>query len=119
MGKTLPLVPINQEHLRYLIATMLVYQQFCQRRTSPSEERQHTLLVLTFLIPKLHQGITPHEGEIPLLLTVDEVSIMKGGLTTMLDQLNRKPASRQIKQEITRLRKLRAMLDQHFSTTQD
>ncbi len=119
MSNALPFVPISQDLLQYLIAAMLVYQQYRQRKTPPSEERGHTLLVLTFLLPKLQCGIEPHEGDIPLLLTVDEVRVMKGGLTILLDQLNRKPASGKIKREMTRLKSLKTLLEQHFSTTQD
>lgn len=52
-------------------------------------------------------------------LTVDEVSVIKGGLTTMLYQLKRKPTSRHLTQEITRLKQLKTLFDQYFSTTQD
>ncbi len=119
MSDALPFVPISQEHITYLIAAMLVYQQYRQRKTPPSEEREYTLLILLFLLPKLQRGIEPHKGEIPLLLTVDDVRIIKGGLTMMIDQLNRKPTSRYITQEITRLKQLKTLFDKHFSTTQD
>lgn len=119
MDDALPVVPISPDHIAFLMAALLVYQQFRQRKTPPSEERRHTLSVLLFLLPKLQRGIEPHEGELPLWLTVDEVSVIKGGLTMMLDQLKRKPASRQITQEIARLKQLKTLFDQHFSTTQD
>jgi hypothetical protein len=119
MGKPLPQMPITPEHLTYLIAVMLVYQQYRQRKTPPTTEREHTLLVLTFLLPKLQRGIKPHEGELPLLLTVDEVHVMQSGLSMMLDSLKRKPASHAITQEITRLQQLKILFNQHFSITQD
>lgn len=119
MGDTLPLLPISQERLRYLLAAMLVYQQYRLKKTPPSEERRFTLLVLTFLIPKLQRGTEPHAEEMPLPLTVDEVRVMKGGLAMMLDRLNRKPASRDVKREIVRLKALKTSIEQTFSTTQD
>jgi hypothetical protein len=119
MSDALPFVPISPEQLQYLFAAMLVYQQYRLRKTPPSEERSYTLLVLTFLLPKLQRGIEPHEGEMPLLLTVDDVQVMKGGLTVIIDRLNRKSVPRKIKQKITHLKALKTMLEQNFSTTQD
>ena len=119
-----PMVPISLEHLSQLAAAMLVYEQFRRRKTPPSEERTHTLLVLAVLMPKLLYGAEPHEGDRPLPLTTDEVQVMKDGLATILDQLQRKPVRRgkQAKkraEEITKLEHLKQMLDEHFRTTQD
>lgn len=119
MSEALPLLPINQENLHYLLAAMLVYYQYRLRKTPPTNERRHTLLVLALLLPKLQCGTEPHEGNMPLLLTIDEVQVMKGGLAMLLDRLNLKPATRKVVQEIDRLRKLKTSLEQTFSTTQD
>jgi hypothetical protein len=119
MSETLPFLPISQDRLQYLLAAMLVYQQYRLKKTPSSEEQQHTLLILAFLIPKLQRGTEPHDGEMPLLLTVDEVRVIKGGLAMILDRLNRKPVSRQITQEITRLKMLQTTIAQSFLTAQD
>jgi hypothetical protein len=119
MSNALPLVPISQKRLNYLVATLLVYQQYRLRQTPPSEERRETLLVLTFLILKLQRGIEPHKGDLPLLLTVDEVCVMKSGFAMLIDCLNRRPVSYNITKEIAQLKELKTMLDQSFSTTQD
>lgn len=117
MGETLPQMPISPEHLSYLLAAMLVYQQYRQRKTLLTTERGHTLYVLRFLLPKLQRGLEPHEGELPLLLTVDEVCVIKGGLAIMLERLNHKPVSRPITQEITRMKQFKTLFEQHFPTT--
>lgn len=119
MEEILPSLPITPEYLAYLVAVMLVYQQYRQRRTPPSEEQQHTLLVLMFLLPKLQQGLEPHQGALTLLLTVDEVCVIKRGLATMLDHLKRRPASRKIAREIARLKQLKQSVERTFMTTQD
>lgn len=119
MADSLPLVPISPDRLSYLLAALLVYRQYRLRYTPQSEERSYTLLVLDALLPKLHCGIQPHEGEMPLWLTVDEVGVMKSGLSMLIERLKGKPASRSTREEITHLQELKTMLDQHFSSTQD
>jgi len=113
------MVPISQEQLKQLAGAMLVYKQFLQRRIPSSQQRARTQLVQTFLIPTLLAGLEPHEGEMPLLLTVDEVLVMKRGLAILSDQLKCKPATRSLTQEITHQEELKRMLDQHFRSTQD
>ncbi|MGH2478975.1 MAG: hypothetical protein ACRDHW_04900 [Ktedonobacteraceae bacterium] len=112
---TLPMVPISQDRLSYLLAALLVYRQHCTRKMSPSERRNTTLLVLAFLLPKLERGTHPAEGEAsPLWLTTAEVRVIQAGLATILDQLNHKPASPSIKQEMARLKDLKRLFEQHF-----
>jgi hypothetical protein len=119
MADTLPIVPIDQEPLQALIAALLVYQRYRLEKTPPTEERMRTLLILGFLIPKLYSGIGIHEGATPLWLTVDDVQVMKAGLATLLDNLNRKPLSAKIKKEMQRLKELKITIEQTFRTTQD
>lgn len=118
MGKV-PLVPISQDDLSYFIASLLVYQRYRREKTPPSQERDQALFVLALLIPKLQRGIEPQKGDLPLFLTVDEIQVMKGGLNTLLDLLNRRSSSARLKKEIARLKALKTLLDQHFVTTQD
>lgn len=119
MGETFPRVAISPEHLAYLISALLVYQHYRQCKTPPTDERAWTLLGLTFLLPKLQRGIEPHKDDLPLVLTVDEVRLIKGGLAMMLDHLQRKPATRTSMREMDRLRLLKKLFDESFSTTQD
>lgn len=63
MDNALPMVPISQDRLSYLIAALLVYRQYCTRKMPPSETRTSTLLILTFLLPKLECGVHLAEGE--------------------------------------------------------
>lgn len=119
MANPLPLVPISPDRLSYLLAALLVYQQFRLRKTPPSVERAYTLMVLESLLPRLGSGIREHEGDLPLLLTVDDVQVMKNALATLIDRLNRKPSSRASVKELTSLKELKNLLDQHFSETQD
>jgi hypothetical protein len=117
MSEPLPQMPITPEHLAYVLAAMLVYQQYLHRQTPPTPERAHTLSVLSLLLPKLQRGIEPHEGELPLWLTVDEVAVMKGGFTLMIDKLKRKPASQPMTREIERLKRLKTLFNQYFPIT--
>lgn len=118
MTDALPLVPISHDNLSYLLAAMLVYQQYRKKKTPPSVERAHTLLVLEALLPRLYLGTSVQEGSLPLLLTVDDVQVLKSGLTTLLDHMNRRPASRARAKEVARLKELKTLLDQHFPATQ-
>ena len=125
MPETFPIVPIGPEQLKRLVAALLVYQRYRQQRTPPTRERGATLLILSLLLPRLHQGVEPDgpgsaplEG-IPLFLTVAEVCVIKAGLATLLDLLKRKPTSRAIAQEIRALKALKTLIEQNFSTTQD
>ncbi len=98
---------------------MLVYQQYCLRKMSSSEERTSTLAVLASLLPRLTLGCRPHAGELPLLLTVDDVRVLKAGLRTLLALLQKKPASASVVLEIARLTRLKDLIERTFSTTQD
>lgn len=119
MDEALPALPIAPESLAYLVAVMLVYRQYLQRKRLPSDEQQHTLFVLMFLLPKLQQGIGPHKEACPLWLTVDEVQVIKRGLATMLDRLKHQPASQKISREIARLKQLKMSMEQTFSQMQE
>lgn len=119
MENSLPNVPISQEQLQALLAAMLVYRLYCRKRTPRTEEREHTLMVLESLLPKLSYGIGPHEDATLLFLTEDDVRVMKGGLRTLIDNLSGRPASHQIKEEIKHLEELKTLIGRNFSTTQD
>lgn len=119
MGNSLPILPIGHEQLKVLVAAMLVYKRYRHEKTPPTEERLRTLLTLELLIPKLYGAVVIHEEATPLWLTVDDVQVMKTGLATLLDTLNRKPSSTAIKQEIQRLKELKTVIEQTFRTTQD
>ena len=98
---------------------MLVYKYYRFTKTPTTEEQQRTLLILDFLIPKLYRGIGVQEGNTPLWLTVDDIRVIKAGLATLLDRLNRKPPSPKLKKEMQRLKELKAAIEQTFSVTQD
>jgi len=119
MADSFPLLPVSQEQLKELVGAMLVYKQYRFLKTQPTEERWQTLLILECLIPKLYCGVGIQEGAKPLWLTVDDVRVMKIGLATLLDQLNKKPRSPTIEAEMQRLKKLKTAIEQTFKTTQD
>ncbi len=119
MVQPLPLLPISQEQLQQLIAAMLIYWRFRQKKTPNTEERRRTLFILEFLIPKLYRGVGVHEEATPLWLTTDDVSVLKSGMATLIAELNRKPASRKITEQIQQLKKLKTLIEQTFPTTQD
>lgn len=119
MRDTLPVLPIGQEQLQILVAALLVYKHYRRERTPSTEERLHTLLTLDLLIPKLYSAVSPHQEAIPLWLTVDDVQVMKAGLASLLDRLNRKPPSAAIRKEMQSLKELKAVIEQTFRTTQD
>ncbi len=119
MTDALPQLPLDQNDLIALLGAMLVYHRYRMQKTPPSEERLFTLKVLESLLPLLNQGCGVYEHDRSLLLTVDDVCVLKGGLTTLLALLQCKPASAQLTQEITRLTRLKTLIESTFSTTQD
>lgn len=119
MGDSLPVLPIDQEQLQILVVVLLVYKRYRREKTPRTEEQLRTLLTLEYLIPKLYGAVSSYKEATPLWLTVDDVQVMKAGLTSLLETLNRKPPSAAIDKERQRLKELKAVIEQTFRTTQD
>ncbi|HEU5383623.1 MAG TPA: hypothetical protein VFV38_50125 [Ktedonobacteraceae bacterium] len=119
MPKSLPMMQINQDQLSFLVAVLLVYRKYRREKTPPTEERMHTLIVLDLLISRLNGGLATSREPASLLLTEDDIHVLKAGLIMLLDRLNRKPPTAAIKQETQRLKELKTLIDQTFQITQD
>lgn len=119
MAEPLPLLPVDQEQLAMLIAAMLAYRLYVFKKMPSTAGRAYTLMTLALLIPKLQCGMGVHEEAMPLLLTQDDVLVMKTGLAVLLERLGKKAPGAVIKREMQRLKALKTMLEQTFRTTQD
>ena len=119
MSDAVPLLPISQDQLQHLVAALLVYRLYRQKKTPPTEERMHTLIVLELLIQKLNLGIDTQEAALPLLLMEEDVSVIKAGLATLLDSLKRRVQPPKIKREMQQLRDLKTVIEQAFKIAQN
>lgn len=117
-SQAFPLLPISVEQLERLLALMLVYYQSCTQQPGMNRRRT-TEAVLTWLIPRLSQGIATVNTETPLLLLVDEVQVIKMGIATILMRLKKRASTPEIQQEIQQAEALQKMFEQTFRTTQD
>ena len=116
----IPFLPIPHDQIIALAGALIVYRGYRLVKTAPTEERGNTLLTLATLIPKLTNfGLHSDQGE-RLLLTDIEIAVIKGGLTTLIDVLNRKPQQKKgIQGEIENLKARRQAIETTFKTTQD
>jgi cell division FtsZ-interacting protein ZapD len=119
MPDAFPLLPISHEQLQRLVAALLVYRLYLQRKVPPTQERLRTFITLECLLQKLNLGLTTQEETLPLFLTEDDVSVIKAGFTTLLDQLKRKARPEKIKREVEQLQELKTLIEQTFKTVQD
>jgi hypothetical protein len=116
----MPFLPIAHDQIIALAGALIVYRSYRLLKTASTEERENTLLTLELLIPKLtHFALHSDQGE-RLLLTDIEIAVIKGGLTTLIDVLNRKPQqNKAIRGEIESLKVLRQAIETTFKTIQD
>lgn len=119
MARPLPTLQIDQKQLSYLVAVLMVYRKYRREKTPPTAERLHTLIVLEYLIPKLNALIDTREEPASLLFTTDDVHVLKAGFTMLLDRLNKKSPTPEVRREIQRLKELKTLIDQTFKVTQD
>lgn len=118
MSNSLALLKMSYEQITLLTAQLLVYQQYLQRKVAPSAKRDRMLLVLGILIQKLGAIICQENTQAMLLLTSEEIIILKEAVTVLRTSLEGKPASTGRDLEIQRLAVMKVILDQAFPDVQ-
>jgi len=119
MRDLFPLLKMSYEQISLLTAQLLVYQQYLQRKVTPSEKRDRTLRVLLALLQRLNTLFDQNGGPVALLLTVEEVAIIKEALVGLQRALEAKRPSTGRDQEIQRLVAMKILIAQTFPLTQD
>jgi hypothetical protein len=119
MRDSFPLLKMNYEQLCLLMAQLLVYQQYLQKKVAPSAKRNRTLRILLALLQRLQAFFQQSGAQMALLLTVEEVAMMKDALAVLKLALEAKPASAEREREIQRLAAMKTLLEQTFPLIQD
>jgi hypothetical protein len=119
MHDSFPMLKMSYEQLSLLTAQLLAYQQYLQRKVAPSTKRNRTLRVLLPLLQRLQALFQPAGVQIGLLLTVEEVNIIKEALTILQQVLETKRPSGGRDQEIERLVSMYTLVNRTFSPPQD
>ena len=118
MRDPLPLLTMSYDQIALLTAQLLVYQQYLQRKVTPSTKRNRTLRVLAALLQRLG-AIVWQASMQTTLLTVEEVLLIKEALTVLRSSLETKPSSEGRDQEIQRLIAMKALVEQTFPLKED
>jgi len=119
MHDSFPMLTMSYEQLSLLTAQLLAYQQYLQRKVAPSAKRNRTLRILLVLLQRLQALFQPTGVQMGMLLTVEEVVIIKGALTVLQQILETKRSSEGRDQEIRRLAATKTLIEQTFPTTHD
>lgn len=119
MRDPFPLLNISYDQLSQLTAQLLVYQQYLQRKVAPSVKRDRTLRVLLAFLRRLDALFEHNHAQHMLLLTVEEVALVKEALAILQRELERKPPSVGRDQEIQHLATMRILIERAFPLTQD
>jgi hypothetical protein len=119
MRDPFPLLKMSYEQISLLTAQLLVYQQYLQRKVPPSVKRDRTLRILLALLRRLNALFDQNGGLAAILLTFEEVTIIKEALVALRNILETKSPSEGRDQEIQRLAAMRILIEQTFPLTQD
>ncbi len=119
MHDPFPLLEMSGEQISLLTAQLLVYQHYLQKKVASSVKRNRTLRVLLALLQRLNALFNPGTTQRALLLTVEEVAVIKEALRVLQHVLKTKPPSVGRDQEMQRLAAMRARIEQTFPLTQD
>ncbi len=119
MRDPFPLLNMSYEQLSQLAVQLLVYLQYLQRKVAPSVRRDCTLRVLQAFLRRLYALFEHNYAQHLLLLTVEEVALIKEALAVLQRELERKPPSVGRDQEIQRLAAMRKLIEQTFPAVQD
>ena len=117
MRDPFPLLKMSYEQLSLFIAQLLVYQQYLQRKVAPSAKRNRTLRLLQALLQRLTTLFGQSTTQMALLLTVEEVIMIKEALMVLQRALEAKSPSEGRDQEIQRLATMRTLIEQTFPST--
>jgi hypothetical protein len=119
MQGSFPMLKMSYEQLSLLTAQLLAYQQYLQRKVAPSAKRNRTLRILLPLLQRLQTLFQPNQVQMGLLLTTEEVVIIKEALVVLQHVLEKKRSSTGRDQEIQRLTAMEMLIKQTFPMTQD
>jgi hypothetical protein len=119
MNAPFPQLKMNDRQVASLTAQLLVYQQYLQRKVAPSAKRNRSLRIVVALTRRLSAIWQQTSAQIVLLLTVEEVALMKEALTVMQQVLETKPPSSARSQEIERIVAMKTLIEQTFPTIQN
>ena len=118
MSEPFPLLRMSYEQISLLTAQLLVYQQYLQRKVAPSAQRNRPLRILIALLRRLSAMWEQTGPQKALLLTTEEVSLIKEALTVIQQVLETKPPSLGRDQEIERIAAMKTLIEQTFPTIQ-
>ena len=105
MHDPLPQLHMSDEQLTLLTAQLLVYQHYLQRKVPPSTKQRRGVLVLQALLRRLHALATSRQRPQMLLLTDEEVALIKEALTVLHRRVSEKrPSGERGAHEILRVR---------------
>lgn len=107
---------MSYEQISLFTAQMMVYQQYLQRKVVPSAKRNRSLRIVVALIRRLCSIWEQTSAQRVILLTVEEVALIKEALSVMQRILETKPLSPGCDQEIERLAAMKALIEQTFPT---
>jgi hypothetical protein len=119
MRNPFPVLKMSYEQTFLLTAQLLVYQHYLQRKVASSVKRNRTLRVLLALLQRLNALFAQNGGQMPLLLTVEEVAIIKEALAVLQHALEAKHPSGERDQEIQRLAAMKTLIEQTFPPMRD
>jgi hypothetical protein len=119
MRDPFPRLNVSYDQLCLLTAQLLVYQQYLQRKVAPSVKRNRTVRVLQALLQRLQALFTENGRQMALLLTVEEVAIIKEALVVLQQALEAKPPFAGREQEIQRLVTMKMLIEQTFPDVQE
>lgn len=114
MNNSFPVLRMSYEQITLLTAQLLVYQQYLQKKVASSFKRNHTLRVLVALLRRLHTLFTPGRSHAALLLTVEEVAVIKEALVVLQTMLETRRPSIGRDQELQRLADMKTLIERTF-----
>lgn len=114
-----PSLNISGEQCFFLTAQLMIYQRYLQKKVAPSEQRNCTLRALFALLQRLEMLFDPHTSQGTLLLTTEEIALIKETLTILRKVLETRPPSSARDTQIQRLAMLQILIEQTFPLTQD
>lgn len=114
-----PSLNISGEQYSFLTAQLMIYQRYLQKKVAPSVQRNRTLQALFALLQRLETLFDPHTSQGTLLLTIEEIALLKEALTVLRKVLKTRPPSGTRDAQIQRLTTMQTLIEQTFPTTHD
>lgn len=118
MSNSFSLLKMSYQQITLLTAQLMVYQQYLLRKVAPSVKRDRALRVLGAFLQRLGTMIQQTNYQTMMLLTNEEVILLKEALIVLQAVLETKPSSTGRDLEIQRLAAMKMVLDQTFPDIQ-